>query len=45
VRCDEHGPTLDVASCALAFDEARSGTWASDHFGVVADFRLPASTL
>jgi endonuclease/exonuclease/phosphatase family metal-dependent hydrolase len=45
VRCDEHGPTLDVASCALAFDEARSGTWASDHFGVVADFRLPGSTL
>ena len=37
VRCGHHGPTLDVAACALAFDEPRDGVWASDHFGVVAD--------
>jgi endonuclease/exonuclease/phosphatase family metal-dependent hydrolase len=38
VRCSTHkGPTLDVVSAALAFDEPRDGVWASDHFGVVAD--------
>jgi endonuclease/exonuclease/phosphatase family metal-dependent hydrolase len=37
VRCGDHGPTLEVAACALVFDEAVDGTWASDHFGVVAD--------
>jgi endonuclease/exonuclease/phosphatase family metal-dependent hydrolase len=37
-RCGNHGPTLDAVSCAIAFGEAVNGIWASDHFGVVADF-------
>lgn len=42
VRCGEHGgPTLDMASCALIFDEPVDGIWASDHFGVVADLVVP----
>ena len=39
VRCDEHGPTLEVASCVLVFDRPVDGIWASDHFGLVADLR------
>ena len=42
VRCGIHGPTLDVAGCRLAFDEPVDGVWASDHFGVMADLRVPA---
>jgi hypothetical protein len=42
VRCGDHGPSLEVAACALAFDEPVGGVWASDHFAVVAD--LAAST-
>jgi endonuclease/exonuclease/phosphatase family metal-dependent hydrolase len=38
VRCGHYGPTLDVASCEQIFDEPVSGVWASDHFGVVANF-------
>ena len=34
VRCDNHGPTLDVGGCERLFDEPRDGVWASDHFGV-----------
>ena len=41
VRCGDHGPGLDVAGCALAFDRPVGGVWASDHFGVVADLELP----
>jgi endonuclease/exonuclease/phosphatase family metal-dependent hydrolase len=37
VRCEDHGPTLDVSSCERIFDEPLEGVWASDHFGVVAD--------
>jgi endonuclease/exonuclease/phosphatase family metal-dependent hydrolase len=37
VRCEDHGPTLDVSSCEGIFDEPVEGVWASDHFGVVAD--------
>jgi endonuclease/exonuclease/phosphatase family metal-dependent hydrolase len=37
VRCDNRGPTLDVARCERLFDEPRDGVYASDHFGVVAD--------
>jgi endonuclease/exonuclease/phosphatase family metal-dependent hydrolase len=44
VRCGEDGrPTLEIAACALAFDEPVAGVWASDHFGVVADLALPAA--
>jgi endonuclease/exonuclease/phosphatase family metal-dependent hydrolase len=41
VRSGVHGPTLDVAACALAFDQPVGGVWASDHFGVVADLVVP----
>lgn len=41
VRCLDHGPTLAVATCALAFDQPVEGVWASDHFGVVAELTLP----
>jgi endonuclease/exonuclease/phosphatase family metal-dependent hydrolase len=44
VRCVEHGPTLEVSSCELVFDEPVEGVWASDHFGVVADFSARASS-
>jgi endonuclease/exonuclease/phosphatase family metal-dependent hydrolase len=37
VRCSDHGPTLDIAACERIFDTTSEGTWASDHFGVVAD--------
>lgn len=37
VRCGDHGATLDVTDCLLAFDRPVDGVWASDHFGVVAD--------
>jgi endonuclease/exonuclease/phosphatase family metal-dependent hydrolase len=42
VRCDEHGPTLPISDCALAFDAPVDGVWASDHFGVVADLSVPS---
>lgn len=38
VRCEEHGPTLRVSLCDRIFDQPINGVWASDHFGVVADF-------
>jgi endonuclease/exonuclease/phosphatase family metal-dependent hydrolase len=41
VRCDDHGPTLDVRACARLFDAPVDGVWASDHFGVVADLFAP----
>jgi endonuclease/exonuclease/phosphatase family metal-dependent hydrolase len=37
VRCHDHGPTLRIADCRLAFDEPVDGVMASDHYGVVAD--------
>ncbi|MBQ0990951.1 endonuclease/exonuclease/phosphatase family protein [Micromonospora sp. PSH03] len=41
VRCGPHGPNLAVAYCQRVFDEPVDGVWASDHFGVLADLRLP----
>jgi endonuclease/exonuclease/phosphatase family metal-dependent hydrolase len=42
VRCGEHGgPTLEITSCDRIFDEPVNGVWASDHFGLVADLRIP----
>lgn len=39
IRCGERGgPTLRIEACELAFDEPIDGIWASDHFGLVADF-------
>jgi endonuclease/exonuclease/phosphatase family metal-dependent hydrolase len=43
VRCGHYGPSLDVVSCERIFDEPVDGVWASDHFGVVADFRALGS--
>jgi endonuclease/exonuclease/phosphatase family metal-dependent hydrolase len=37
VRCNDHGPTLDISSCDRLFHEPVDGVWASDHFGVVAE--------
>ena len=42
VRCADHGgPTLAIRDCRRAFDEPIDGIWASDHFGVMADFAVP----
>jgi endonuclease/exonuclease/phosphatase family metal-dependent hydrolase len=42
VRCGVHGwPTLDIAGCELAFDQAIDGIWGSDHIAVVADLQVP----
>jgi endonuclease/exonuclease/phosphatase family metal-dependent hydrolase len=42
VRCGIHGPTLDVSDCRRVFDQDLAGVWASDHFGLLAEFRMPA---
>ncbi len=46
VRCEDslYGPTLEVSSCELAFDEPVDGVWGSDHFGVVADLSAQTSS-
>jgi endonuclease/exonuclease/phosphatase family metal-dependent hydrolase len=44
VRCGDHGATLDVTGCELAFNQPVRGVWASDHFGVVADLEPAAFT-
>jgi endonuclease/exonuclease/phosphatase family metal-dependent hydrolase len=43
VRCEDswYGPTLEVSSCQLAFEEPMDGVWGSDHFGVLADLVIP----
>lgn len=39
IRCGEHGgPTLRIEGCELAFAKPVGEVWASDHFGLVADF-------
>jgi endonuclease/exonuclease/phosphatase family metal-dependent hydrolase len=43
VRCDQNGPTLEVASCELAFAEAVDGVWASDHIGLIAELAAPTT--
>lgn len=37
VRAVDHGPTLRIVGCQLAFAEPVGSVWASDHFGVLAD--------
>jgi endonuclease/exonuclease/phosphatase family metal-dependent hydrolase len=44
VRCDEHGPTLDIAACSRIFDQPVNGVWASDHFGVIAELEARRPT-
>jgi endonuclease/exonuclease/phosphatase family metal-dependent hydrolase len=41
VRCDDHGPTLDIRDCTRLFDAPVDGVWASDHFGLAADLAVP----
>jgi endonuclease/exonuclease/phosphatase family metal-dependent hydrolase len=41
VRCDVYGPTLQVAECELIGDRPIDGVWASDHYGVAAQLRVP----
>lgn len=41
VRGGARGPGLEVAGCARAFDAPVGGVWASDHFAVVAELRVP----
>ncbi|UNX54177.1 endonuclease/exonuclease/phosphatase family protein [Georgenia sp. TF02-10] len=41
VRCGSHGPSLQVASCALVLDQPVDGVQASDHYGVLADLSVP----
>jgi hypothetical protein len=43
VRCERHGPTLSVSHCERIFHQPHNGVWASDHFGLTADFRILAS--
>lgn len=39
VRFGAHGGTaLDITGCERIFDQPVNGVWASDHFGLVADF-------
>lgn len=40
VRCADHGPSLDITTCARTFDQPVDGVWGSDHFGVVADLAV-----
>jgi endonuclease/exonuclease/phosphatase family metal-dependent hydrolase len=41
VRCVDHGPTLDVATCSRLGERPVGGVLASDHYGVVAELTLP----
>jgi len=41
VRCGTYGPTLAVAGARRVFDRPVDGVWPSDHFGVLADLRVP----
>lgn len=43
LRFGEGGsPSLDITGCKIGFDQPTDGTWPSDHFGLVADFSVPA---
>jgi endonuclease/exonuclease/phosphatase family metal-dependent hydrolase len=42
VRCTDHGTSLPVEHSERIFDKPVGGAWASDHFGVMADFVLPS---
>lgn len=42
VRAELHGPTLEATACRRILDRPVDGVWASDHYGVMADFTLPA---
>jgi endonuclease/exonuclease/phosphatase family metal-dependent hydrolase len=44
VRCNDHGPVLEVRACDRLFDAPVGGVWASDHFGLVAELAVPAES-
>jgi endonuclease/exonuclease/phosphatase family metal-dependent hydrolase len=41
IRSGIHGPTLAIDDCQRVLDNTVAGVWASDHFGVMADLRVP----
>jgi endonuclease/exonuclease/phosphatase family metal-dependent hydrolase len=42
LRLGAHGGNaLDITSCERIFDKPVNGIWASDHFGLIADFAMP----
>ena len=47
LRCNDHGPMLEVRSCERVFDQPErfgqpgNEVWASDHFGVLAELGIP----
>jgi len=41
VRSGIHGPSLDVTECRRVFDQPIDGTWASDHYAVLARLSVP----
>jgi len=41
VRGGIHGPSLDVTGCRLVGHQPVDGVWASDHFGVLAELKVP----
>jgi hypothetical protein len=43
LRCTDHGPTLNVLRADRIFTQPVNGVWASDHFGLVAEFGHPAA--
>jgi endonuclease/exonuclease/phosphatase family metal-dependent hydrolase len=41
LRLGAHGGSaLDISNCERTFDGPVNGIWASDHFGLIADFVL-----
>jgi endonuclease/exonuclease/phosphatase family metal-dependent hydrolase len=44
VRFGAHGgQAMDILGCARVFEKPIEGVWASDHFGLIADFAVPDS--
>jgi endonuclease/exonuclease/phosphatase family metal-dependent hydrolase len=41
VRSGNHGPSLEIADCRQVCNAPINGVWASDHFGLMADLRVP----
>ena len=37
-RCGPHGPTLQLRGCEVVFTAPMGNTWASDHFGILAEY-------
>jgi endonuclease/exonuclease/phosphatase family metal-dependent hydrolase len=39
VRCLDHGPAVEVVSCARVLDRPVHGVWPSDHYALLAELR------